>query len=282
MQILNEINSVKIQQQQWHNQGLAIGFVPTMGNLHQGHLSLIKTAKERCDKVVVSVFVNPLQFNSAQDLQNYPRTLDDDIKLLSEVKVDLLFSPEISEIYPEDMQQHTQVFVPVITEQHCGKYRPGHFQGVATIVAKLFNIVQPTMAFFGKKDFQQLRVIEKMCQDLCFNTQIMPVNTVREQDGLAMSSRNRHLNAAQRALAPNLYQLLLTLKEKIKNGNKDFMALSQDAITQLTQAGFKVDYVNISDAENLQLANKDTRNLVILLAASLGSVRLIDNVDFTL
>ncbi len=262
----------------WRAQGLRVALVPTMGNLHKGHATLVAQARKHADRVVVSVFVNPLQFGPNEDFQTYPRTPDDDRALLEEYQADLLFAPEVSDMYPQGMQQHTMVQVPELSDMLCGVVRPGHFVGVATVVAKLFNIVQPDVALFGEKDFQQLAIIKRMAIDLCMPLQVIGVPTVRESDGLAMSSRNRYLSDEQRKLAPHIHAALNAVANRLQQGQRDFVLLEQMANQQLMQAGFKPDYVSIRDADTLQLPEALSRRLVVLTAARLGRARLIDNV----
>lgn len=258
-----------------------IAFVPTMGNLHEGHLSLVRRAQEEADCVVVSIFVNPLQFGPNEDLDKYPRTLAEDKRKLESCGVKFLFTPQVEDIYPEGMANHTVVSVPVVSEGHCGGSRPGHFDGVSTIVTKLFNIVQPDVAIFGEKDFQQLAVIRKMVNDLCMPLQIVGAPTCRAEDGLALSSRNQYLTGEQRQLAPALYQTLQHARQQLENGANP-ASVSDDAVKRLTDSGFRVDYFNISDARTLKAIGEKTREIVILAAAFLGQTRLIDNVSFPL
>lgn len=253
-----------------------------MGNLHKGHATLVARAREHADKVVVSIFVNPLQFGPNEDFNTYPRTPIEDHALLDEYHADLLFAPEVSDMYPQNSQPHTVVHVPELSEILCGAVRPGHFVGVATVVAKLFNIVQPDVALFGEKDYQQLAIIKRMAVDLCMPLQVIGVPTVRETDGLAMSSRNRYLNAEQRRLAPHIYAALNSVEKQLLQGQRNFSSLEQAADAQLRQAGFVPDYVSIRDADNLQLPTSQSRKLVVLTAARLGRARLIDNVQVML
>jgi pantoate--beta-alanine ligase len=265
--------------EEWRGQGLRIAFVPTMGNLHAGHLQLVETARAHGDKVVVSIFVNPMQFSDAQggDFERYPRTLDADLEKLQALDVDVAFFPAVEEVYPHGYVQTTQVRVPGISDILCGEYRPGHFEGVATVVAKLFNMVQPHCAVFGEKDFQQLLVIRHMAADLCFPVEIIGAPTVREDDGLAMSSRNQYLTKQQRALASELYQSLQEAGAKIQNGMRDFQALEAEAMRTLEKKGFKVEYFSVRDPQTLQPATEQTSNPILLAAAWLGETRLIDN-----
>lgn len=264
------------------SEGKRIAFVPTMGNLHAGHIALIQHATERADFVVASIFVNPLQFGANEDLDSYPRTLAADQSKLLEAGCNLLFTPDAQEMYPQGMAQQTIVSVPGVSAGLCGGSRPGHFDGVATIVCKLFNMVQPDIALFGEKDFQQLAVIRKMVADLNIPVHIFGVPIVRDHNGLALSSRNGYLSAQQRAVAPALQQCLQALKAQIKNGRRDYATLFEQFKTDLQAAGFRLDYVELRDALSLQPAAMDSTQLVLLAAAYLGSTRLIDNLIFDL
>lgn len=279
MRVASRIDMLRSQLSLWRSQGESIGFVPTMGYLHQGHLALVKQAQQQCDRVVVSIFVNPLQFNQASDLAAYPEDLQHDQQQLSAAGVDLLFLPDEQSIYPDGQQQITRVCVPGVTEILEGACRPGHFDGVATVVTKLFNLVQPTRAYFGEKDFQQLLLVKKMVQDLNQPLEIVAVATQREDDGLAMSSRNARLDDESRKLAPQLYQALCWLQEQLQQG-QDFTALRATAEQRLQQAGFEVEYIALCDL-HLQsldrLSEVAPRQAVLLVAARLGEVRLIDN-----
>lgn len=262
--------------------GKKIAFVPTMGNLHEGHLSLVQRAKQEADIVVVSIFVNPLQFGANEDLDSYPRTLEEDINKLTAEGAHYLFTPVVKEIYPEGMLAHSVVSVPEITQHHCGASRPGHFDGVSTIVTKLFNIVQPDVAIFGEKDFQQLAVIRKMANDLCIPVEIIGAATARASDGLALSSRNQYLNDAERQTAPQLYKQLQAMKASLLEDISKRQDICREATEALASAGFKVDYLNICDAYSLEDLNDKSREAVILIAAFLGKTRLIDNISFPL
>lgn len=258
-------------------EGKRIGLVPTMGNLHEGHLALVEMALQRTDHVVVSIFVNPLQFGPNEDLDSYPRTLAEDQRKLLDAGAHLVFAPSVSEMYPEGMQGHTLVSVPVVSEGLCGASRPGHFDGVSTVVAKLLNMVQPDIAVFGEKDFQQLAVIRKMVHDLCLPVQVMGAPIVRAADGLALSSRNGYLDEAQRHIAPRLYQTLRQIEQQLQQGRRDFAVIIEQAHQDLITAGFRPDYLELRDAGSLQPASTDTHEIIILAAAHLGSTRLIDN-----
>ncbi len=259
-----------------------IALVPTMGNLHAGHIALIKQAVERADFVVASIFVNPLQFGPNEDLDSYPRTLAEDQSKLFDAGCNLLFTPSAEDMYPQGMDQHTTVSVPGVSAGLCGGSRPGHFDGVATVVCKLLNMVQPDMALFGEKDYQQLAVIRKMVADLNMPVQIFGVPIVRDEDGLALSSRNGYLSAQQRASAPALHQCMQAVKAHIKNGRNDYAVLFEQFNTDLQAAGFRLDYVELRDALSLQLADANSTQLVLLAAAYLGTTRLIDNLIFEL
>ena len=283
MQIEDSLSGLRAQLKIWRQQHQTIAFVPTMGNLHDGHLSLLKKARTLADKVVVSIFVNPLQFDNANDLSNYPRTLKNDINKLTGAGCDLLFTPDNKVMYPAGLDFHSFVHVPGMDDKLCGLERPGHFDGVATVVSKLFNMVQPDLAVFGEKDYQQLLLIRKLVADFNLPVKIVAAPTCREADGLAMSSRNQRLNVTQRQLAIMLNQQLTLIKQQLEQGNHDSQTLCDEAIAILTEAGFAVDYLEIRRAEDLMLAdiNKDHK-LRILVAARLGEVRLIDNMAVSL
>ena len=282
------MNTVKTLQQlraavsRARSEGKRIAFVPTMGNLHAGHIALIQQATERADFVVASIFVNPLQFGANEDLDSYPRTLSADQSKLLEAGCHLLFTPDAQDMYPQDMAQQTLISVPGVSTGLCGGSRPGHFDGVATIVCKLFNMVQPDIALFGEKDFQQLAVIRKMVADLNIPVQVFGVSIVRDQDGLALSSRNGYLSAQQRAVAPALHQCMQAVKAQIKTGRRDYAALFEQFGVDLQAEGFRLDYVELRDALNLQPADVHSTQVVLLAAAYLGTTRLIDNLIFDL
>jgi len=255
-----------------------VSLVTTMGNLHKGHLALVKRAKKEADHVIVTIYVNPLQFSVGEDLDSYPRTLEDDISKLEKLDVDLLFTPTDSEIYPDGMENHTQVMVPDLSFLHCGAYRKGHFLGVSTIVCKLFNLTRPDVALFGNKDFQQLTIIRKMVSDLAMPIKLIGLQTYREESGLAMSSRNRYLSAEEKILASALYNNLLIAEEKLQSGNSDFRNIEQVAKSDLTKKGFDVEFFSICNQDNLSPATPGEKQLVILAATKLGKPRLIDNI----
>jgi len=277
MKIVDSIESLTSTVQQWREQGLCIGFVPTMGNLHAGHIALVEKARQKCDKVVVSIFVNPLQFNEIDDFSAYPITLQEDQQKLAYAQADLLFLPGSDAIYPDGQAAITKVSVPELSEILEGESRPGHFDGVATVVNKLFNLVRPNIAFFGQKDFQQLLVIQKMVADLYLPVQIVSVATQRERDGLAMSSRNSRLTVEQRERASDLYKVLMQFSSELQSGSESIAQLEQRAVLQLERAGFQPEYVSLRRASNLQPVTSLERGSVILAAARLGDVRLIDN-----
>ncbi len=268
--------------QRARSEGQTIGFVPTMGNLHEGHLNLVKRARAICDVVVVSIFVNPLQFGPNEDLDKYPRTLAADKEKLFSEGVQLLYAPGVEEVYPEGMKAQTVVSVPDLGDTLCGASRPGHFDGVTTVVNKLLNIVRPDVAVFGEKDFQQLSIVRKMVKDLCMPVQIVGVATTRDADGLAKSSRNGYLTASQRSIAPLLHETLLNCREAIACGFDNFLQLESHARMKLLQAGFEPDYFAIRDARTLRAVTESTEEIAILAAARLGATRLIDNVRLSL
>lgn len=274
------INDLQQQIQQWKQAGERVALVPTMGNLHAGHLTLVQRAQTDCDRVVVSIFVNPTQFGPNEDFASYPRTIDADQRQLQTQNVDLLFLPEVDTMYPAGAR--TRVLVEALSDLHCGASRPGHFSGVATIVSKLFNIVQPECAYFGEKDFQQLSIIRQMVRDLDMPIKIVSVPTVREVDGLALSSRNGYLTAEQRRIAPLMYQTLRAAQVAIQAGTENFVAIQQQQLRNLKMAGFVPDYFVICNQHTLQLASTQDTELVILAAAKLGKPRLIDNISFKL
>lgn len=262
--------------------GKRIGFVPTMGNLHEGHLQLIDQAKANSDVVVSSIFVNPLQFGQGEDLDNYPRTLQQDQDKLASRGCDYLFAPSDAEVYPHGREAQTQVEVPVISDMYCGESRPGHFRGVATVVTKLFGMVQPDVAIFGEKDFQQLMVIRRMTEDLSLPVEIQGAAIARNPKGLALSSRNGYLSADELETATNLYATLQATANQIKSGDKDFSELEEQAQQRLESTGFARDYYKICRRYDLQPAGADDKELVIVAAAKLGPARLIDNIQINL
>ncbi|RMR12865.1 pantoate--beta-alanine ligase [Pseudomonas syringae group genomosp. 3] len=263
------------------SEGKRIALTPTMGNLHSGHAALVSKAAQRADFVVATIFVNPLQFGPNEDLATYPRTLAADQEKLLQAGCNLLFTPGVEEMYPHGMADQTLVSVPHLSQGLCGASRPGHFEGVATVVSKLFNMVQPDLAIFGEKDFQQLAVIRAMVRDLNMPIQIIGEPTVRADDGLALSSRNGYLDEAQRAAAPALYQAIRQTAEAISAGEQDFDTLLSSKKQQLQAAGFRIDYLEIRNADSLRPTTAEDPNLVILAAAFMGKTRLIDNLHLT-
>ncbi|MFM8233111.1 MAG: pantoate--beta-alanine ligase [Candidatus Methylopumilus sp.] len=255
-----------------------IAFVPTMGNLHKGHLKLVEEALKKTKHVVVSIFINPLQFNSKDDFKNYPRTLDKDLLMLQKLGVPFVFVPPKENII--DSLQTIEIHLPSIANDLCGRFRPGHFNGVATIICKLFNLIQPEFAFFGRKDFQQLFLIKELVKQLNYPIHIIAIDTVRDKDGLAMSSRNNLLSKEDRKKAPQLFKLLNVMKDKVMQKKLPFKEIEDDADRLLNASGWIVDYLTIRSAESLKFAVHDEKQIVILGAATLGSVRLIDNIEF--
>ena len=260
----------------------SVALVPTMGNLHEGHLTLIREAKLLADNVIVTIFINPMQFGANEDLDSYPRTLKQDLEKLTSLDVDLVFTPSNAMIYPQGQENHTRILVPNLTNQYCGSNRPGHYTGVATIVLKLFNLTSPDIALFGKKDFQQLVVIKKMAIDLGLRIEIKGIDTVRENSGLAMSSRNQYLTEQERDIAQELSKILSWAKSEVVAGNRLYHDLGVSAIDKLNAKGFEMEYFAISDQSKLQPADETTTQIVILAAGKLGATRLIDNLDFEL
>jgi pantoate--beta-alanine ligase len=278
MRTVTRIATVRDEVRAWRAAGLKVALVPTMGNLHKGHMSLVAHAQEHADKVVVSVFVNPLQFGPNEDYAEYPRTLEHDQQLLAKVETDLVFAPPVHEIYPAGHERTTTVEVPDLSGILCGAFRPGHFTGVATVVTKLLNIVAPDVAVFGEKDYQQLIVIRRLVADLCVPVEILGGPTIRDHDGLALSSRNKYLSSRERDLAPKLYESLNMAKQRIEKGEHDFEAIQQNGMQVLGRAGFHPDYFTIRQAADLAPLRADSRDLIVLAAARLGKARLIDNV----
>lgn len=277
MQTFTDISSLREQIKQYKREGRTIGFVPTMGNLHEGHLTLMREARKHADIVVVSIFVNPMQFDRAEDLEHYPRTLEDDSQKLVAEAVEVLFTPTPEIMYPQGLDKQTSVEVPEVSQILEGASRPGHFRGVATVVNKLFNIVQPDVACFGEKDFQQLAVLKQMTIDLALDIKVIGVPTVREMDGLAMSSRNNLLTIDERQRAPVLARTMRWISSTIRGGRDDYASVVEDASDQLRAAGLQPDEIYIRDANTLQAITSESEQAVILVSAFLGQARLIDN-----
>ncbi|PCK09440.1 MAG: pantoate--beta-alanine ligase [Alteromonadaceae bacterium] len=282
MQIYHHIHSLREVLSEARVQGKRVGVVPTMGNLHAAHIALIKTAQLHCDVVVCTIFVNRLQFGLNEDWDRYPRTLESDSLKLNEAGCDFLFCPEEQEIYPNGMDSQARVRVPCMADTLCGKSRPGHFDGVTTVVAKLFNIIQPDIAVFGIKDFQQLAIVRRMAEDLCMPVGIIAGDIVREPDGLAMSSRNGFILAEERPRANQLNQSLSWICEQIASGERDFHALEQEAKQQISESGFKPDYVQICNSRTLESAAHDDAQITVLGAMYTQHARLIDNISLSL
>lgn len=279
MKTWHTISDLRGALQQARRAAKQIAIVPTMGNLHQGHLRLVEHARDIADIVVTTIFVNPLQFSGNEDLDTYPRTLDADIRKLESVGCDHLFAPTVSEMYPHGMNTHTTVHVPGISERHCGAARPGHFDGVATVVSKLFNIVQPDHAVFGRKDYQQFLVIRKVIEDLACPVTLHGVATERDARGLALSSRNGYLNEDEMSLALTLQQTLQNVAKQILAGERAYRMLEADASAHFHRQGLRADYFHICHADTLEPASPQDRHLVILTAAFVGNTRLIDNLE---
>ncbi|EDR6732994.1 pantoate--beta-alanine ligase [Salmonella enterica subsp. enterica] len=263
-------------------EGKRVALVPTMGNLHDGHMKLVDEAKAQADVVIVSIFVNPMQFDRPDDLVRYPRTLQEDCEKLNKRKVDYVFAPAVEEIYPQGLEGQTYVDVPGLSTMLEGASRPGHFRGVSTIVSKLFNLIQPDIACFGEKDFQQLALIRKMVADMSYDIEIVGVPIIRAKDGLALSSRNSYLTAEQRKIAPGLHNVMNSIAEKLIAGNRELQEIIAIAEQELNEKGFRADDIQIRDADTLQELTETSKRAVILAAAWLGQARLIDNQSVTL
>lgn len=277
MLIIETLPLLRQQIRRLRMEGKRVALVPTMGNLHDGHMKLVDEAKACADVVVVSIFVNPMQFDRPEDLARYPRTLQEDCEKLNKRNVDLVFAPSVKEIYPNGTETHTYVDVPGLSTMLEGASRPGHFRGVSTIVSKLFNLVQPDIACFGEKDFQQLALIRKMVADMGFDIEIVGVPIMRAKDGLALSSRNGYLTAEQRKIAPGLYKVLSSIADKLQAGERDLDEIIAIAGQELNEKGFRADDIQIRDADTLLEVSETSKRAVILVAAWLGDARLIDN-----
>ncbi|MEX0729256.1 MAG: pantoate--beta-alanine ligase [Aquisalimonadaceae bacterium] len=283
MQTIHDVETLRARVRAWRQAGRRIALVPTMGNLHDGHVRLVQDAVNIADEIVVSIFVNPLQFGQGEDFAAYPRTLEADRDYLGAVQASLtLFAPSVKVMYPDGLELPTRISVTPLSDRLCGLARPGHFEGVATVVAKLFNLVQPDVALFGRKDYQQLQVISRMVRDLNMAVEVKGVATVREADGLAMSSRNRYLSADQRARAPALYRALCMISERIQAGERNYATLEKIGCDQLAADGIEVEYLSIRSQGGLEPAHRDDFDLVILVAARFGHARLIDNLELRL
>jgi len=279
METVTTIAAVRESVRRWRNEGRRVAFVPTMGNLHAGHVSLIEAARRYGDRFVASIFVNPMQFGPNEDFAHYPRTPQQDERMLAEAGCNLMFMPDVSEIYPSGSERATRVDVPALSSILDGEFRPGHFAGVSTIVATLFHIVEPDVAVFGEKDFQQLTIVRRMVADLCMPVEIVGAPTVRDTDGLAMSSRNQYLTPTERPVAPRIYQALTAAADRLRAGETDFAVIERSGLGALTAAGMKPDYFAVRRAQDLGAPQADTSHLVVLTAARLGKARLIDNIQ---
>lgn len=282
MQIVTSKEELRELHDTWRHHDEHVAIVPTMGNLHEGHLSLVELAAEHAERVVVTVFVNPTQFGDGEDFEDYPRTLERDTRRLKTLQADVVFAPSVDTVYPFGIDNATTVSVPGLTQYFCGASRPGHFDGVTTVVARLFALVQPDVAVFGQKDYQQQLVIRHMTTDLNLPIRIITAPTVREPDGLAKSSRNQYLSAEERDVASQLFVAIKHIGQELQNGKRDFEELESDAVDRLQEAGFVPDYVAIRRAQNLEVPDRDCDELVVLAAAQLGKARLIDNVVITI
>ena len=282
MLVVNTKQEIAEQVAEWRHHDEHIALVPTMGNLHAGHLALVELAREHAERVVVSVFVNPTQFGEGEDFEAYPRTLERDKRRLKKTSADLIFAPSIETVYPFGLEMATKVSVPGLTQNFCGAARPGHFDGVTTVVARLFAMVQPDIAVFGQKDYQQQLVLRHMAADMSLPISIITGNTVRDDDGLALSSRNSYLSEEERVQAPLLYETLTSVSGELQNGRRDFEELEAAALARLSDSGFDVDYFSIRRAQNLEVPDRDCDDLVVLVAAKLGGTRLIDNIVVTI
>jgi pantoate--beta-alanine ligase len=275
---VSETEELRQHLDEWRSAGDHIALIPTMGNLHAGHLSLIDLAREHAEKIVVSVFVNPTQFGEEEDIDDYPQTLERDKRRLLRADVDILFVPGVNTLYPFGIEDSTTVTVPALSSEFCGEFRPGHFDGVSSVVTRLFGLVQPDVAVFGQKDYQQQLIIRRMTADLRFPIRIVTGETVRDEDGLALSSRNQYLTDKERATAPVIFKVLNSIGESLQSGKRNYDELQDDAIKALADAGLTPDYVSIRRAENLAEPDRDCDELVIFVAATLGKARLIDNI----
>lgn len=278
MQEISTTAALREQLSEWRHADDHIALVPTMGNLHDGHLSLVSLARKHAERVVVSVFVNPTQFGEGEDYEDYPQSLERDKRQLKRLNTDLLFVPDVETMYPFGIDNATSVTVPVLTDDLCGSFRPGHFDGVTSIVSRLFSLVQPDVAVFGQKDYQQQLVIRRLTEDLSLPIKIIRGPTQRDEDGLALSSRNQYLDAKERAIAPELFAILKGIGADLESGKRNYNDLEEHAVSDLRKLGFEPEYVSIRRADDLGMPDRDNDELVILAAATLGKARLIDNV----
>ncbi len=284
MNIIEQTRPLRAQIRQWRRNQKSIALVPTMGHLHDGHLALVEHAKTQADHVIVSIFVNPLQFDNADDLKRYPSSIASDLQQLSSLGVGAIFKPTVDLLYPLGLELAPKIHIPLLGDEFCGAHRPGHFDGVATVVSKLFNLIEPDIAVFGRKDYQQLLIIQRLSSELNFNIQIQALDTVRTEDGLALSSRNAHLSTEERRLACMLYATLKGIAEQAEQQRltDNLPTLLDQSITRLNQASLKVEYLDLRDAADLQAIRSETTQAIVLAAVQLGKVRLIDNILFEL
>ena len=282
MQVITSREELRELHDTWRHHDEHVAIVPTMGNLHEGHLSLVELAAEHAERVVVTVFVNPTQFGDGEDFEDYPRTLERDTRRLKTLQADVVFAPSVDTVYPFGIDNATTVSVPGLTQNFCGASRPGHFDGVTTVVARLFALVQPDVAVFGQKDYQQQLVIRHMTTDLNLPIRIITAPTVREPDGLAKSSRNQYLSSDEREIAPQLHVAIQHIGQELQNGKRNFEELESTAVDTLRTGGFTPDYVAIRRAQNLEVPDRDCDEIVVLAAAQLGKARLIDNIVVTI
>lgn len=282
MQVIHDKQELDARLAEWRVDDEHIALVPTMGNLHAGHTSLVEIAREHAERVVVSIFVNPAQFGEGEDFDAYPRTLELDRRRLRQAGADVLFAPSEETVYPFGVAEATRVTVPFLADEFCGAFRPGHFDGVTTVVARLFAIVRPDVAIFGQKDYQQQLIIRRMVEDLSLPITIISAPTLREDDGLAMSSRNSYLSDAERATAAELFAAVSAIGERLQNGERDFRVLEEAGMARLAAAGFAPEYVAVRRALDLRPPDRDCDEIVVMVAARLGKARLIDNVVVTI
>lgn len=284
MNIIEQTRPLRAQIRQWRRNQKSIALVPTMGHLHDGHLALVEHAKTQADHVIVSIFVNPLQFDNADDLKRYPSSIASDLQQLSSLGVGAIFKPTVDLLYPLGLELAPKIHIPLLGDEFCGAHRPGHFDGVATVVSKLFNLIEPDIAVFGRKDYQQLLIIQRLSSELNFNIQIQALDTVRTEDGLALSSRNAHLSTEERRLACMLYATLKGIAQQTEQQRltDNLPTLLDQSITRLNQASLKVEYLDLRDATDLQAIRSETTQAIVLAAVQLGKVRLIDNILFEL
>ena len=284
MNIIEQTRPLRAQIRQWRRNQKSIALVPTMGHLHDGHLALVEHAKTQADHVIVSIFVNPLQFDNADDLKRYPSSIASDLQQLSSLGVGAIFKPTVDLLYPLGLELAPKIHIPLLGDEFCGAHRPGHFDGVATVVSKLFNLIEPDIAVFGRKDYQQLLIIQRLSSELNFNIQIQALDTVRTEDGLALSSRNAHLSTEERRLACMLYATLKGIAQQAEQQQltDNLPTLLDQSITRLNQASLKVEYLDLRDAADLQAIRSETTQAIVLAAVQLGKVRLIDNILFEL